>query len=96
MIAALNHKLLLSHEARDQLATDRSVLTDQNTKLLEHIERLNTKLAYKDQAHVVALAKAASISFEKGQSNVIDEIDNLWTSEEFAQELMYGNHFLCM
>ena len=75
-----------------KLSMDFEALTEENLRLKRSISGLNHLLEQTKEINIDNVAKASQQGFQAGHSTVVNEIKKLWTSHEFAAELMYGEN----
>ena len=68
-------------------------LHDDNARLKEELELLRNVMDRNTFDHKIQIAEVAKTSRRSGQASIVEEIGRVWTSHEFAAELMYG---LCL
>jgi DNA-binding protein Fis len=84
------HTAAQKQAAHIKLSLDFEALTEENLRLKRNISGLNHLIEQTKHANVENISKASQQGFKAGHSTVIKEIKKLWTSHEFAAELMYG------
>ena len=73
-----------------KLSLDFEALTEENLRLKRNLSGLNHLIEQTKHTNVENISKASQQGFKAGHSTVIKEIKKLWTTHEFAAELMYG------
>ena len=81
------------HEREKKLTADLELAREANEKQADEIERLKRFLHQREEDHNVSIGTSAEKSFKAGAAAVVDEMHDLWTSNEFAAEMMYGEIF---
>ena len=84
-------KLFNATKAQADLQEMNTALLNENETITNDFIRLQTKLQEKDFNHERDMKKANRKSHEAGQASVVGELGRVWTSNEFAAELMYGS-----
>ena len=89
-IADLTAKLAASLEREQHALREISQLTQYNTDCLQEIDCLQALLDEREEGHNAASVKETTRSFKAGHNAAIKEMKDLWSSKEYAAELMYG------
>ena len=72
------------------LKAQNDALCEERGLLEKEVVRLNDLVQENKSNHLAVVAQVAKTSFSRGHSTVVQEFKQLWTSKEFAAELMYG------
>ena len=86
----ISEKLLVSAINQADLRTANEKLLHANSELTEEIVALKKISDQKNQIHIKQMSKCAEDSHRQGHVAAVEEMKNVWSSKEFAAELMYG------
>ena len=82
--------VIVFHKREEELLATVDSTGEENMKLKDEISRLQRFLHQRDEDHAASIKTAKKQSFKAGADAVVDEIQELWSSNEFAAEMMYG------
>ena len=89
-IKALKEKLLVAVKNLAEMTAMNEALMNENDAITNDVIKLQRVLKEKDFNHKRDITKVSLRSQRDGQASVARELDKVWTSSEFAAELMYG------
>ena len=91
--AQLGQSLSLALLREEELLHQKDVLVIETLALRAEVFRLNAFLQQKNNDHDNEMEKIKLISHQEGVSAAAEEMQKMWSSHEFAAELMYGKRF---
>ena len=92
-ISRLGQSLSLAHDREQDLMHQNEALVKQKAALDSEVLRLTQFLQQKDLEHHNEIRQVKTKSHQEGISSAAKEMHTLWSSNEFAAELMYGELF---
>ena len=92
-IVCLNKKLFANDEDQLKLRNTNDDLVSSNTSLKKELAAMKLLFQKKEADHKSELLVCAQTSHQQGHVEAVEETKKAWGSNEFAAELMYGEHF---
>ena len=92
-IADLTAKLAASIQREEQYRIERDEIALTTSSLQKECSLLSSLLDQQRLDHILDLKIVSKRSLKQGSKFVIDEVQKLWTSAEYAAELMFGIDF---
>ena len=86
-------KLVACIQKEEQVRAERDELARTVTNLRKENSLLSSLVDQQTLDRIDDLKKVANRSFKQGSNFVVDEVHKLWTSTEYAAELMFGMNF---
>ena len=93
-IDVLNNKLLLAHTREESLREQTESLQAEITQLRQAVSLLQNNKDQNNTEHKQEILKLRKRQFRSGHEAACKELKILWSSSEFAAELMYGELLL--
>ena len=84
--------MIVFHKREEELLATVDSAGEENMKLKDEISQLQRFLHQRDEDHAASIKSVEKRSFKAGADAVVDEIEELWSSNEFATEMMYGEN----
>ena len=91
----LRCNLSLAHHREQEIVKQNEALVTENAELQAEVVRLTQFLLQKDEEHHIELRESKTQSHQEGLHAAAKEMHTLWSSHEFAAELMYGKCDCC-
>ena len=93
-VVELTAKLSASIEKENIALMEIQRLSELNSSMFKEIDHLQALLDQRLHEHDAAIDKETKRSFKSGHSTAIKEMKDLWSSKEYAAELMYGKNII--
>ena len=89
-IDELAAKLAASLAREGKLQAKLDQISEENKTMFSQVVSLNKILEKQDGEHKAGVLRAEKMAFKMGHASVVKEVAKLWTSKEYAAELMFG------